>query len=147
MSTATPSFSAGMLLGLRVRLHGIRLGRPVDLLVDPDGWRALGFVVGSADGTTRFLPYAAAQPSNEEIAVGSALMLLDDTGFYRKRGMSFRALLGVEIERDGSVAGRLVDLVVHGGGEIGELELDWNGVAVRVPAAGSSTASSKATAA
>jgi hypothetical protein len=44
METMGPR-SATELLQLPVRLHGIRLGRPVDLLLDLAEWRALGFVV------------------------------------------------------------------------------------------------------
>ena len=49
------SRSATELLQLPVQLHGIRLGRPVDLLFDPTEWRALGFVVLCGDESRRFL--------------------------------------------------------------------------------------------
>lgn len=141
------SSSAASLLGLPIRLHGIHLGRPTDVLVDPARWRLLGFVVDSGDGASRFLPYAAAQPSAEEIAVGSALMLLDDVDFYRRRGVSLRSLLGGEIEYEGAPAGELTDLVVDREGRVRELELDQNGAAVHVPPAGASVATPRATAA
>ena len=88
--------SAAALLRLPIRLHGIQLGRPTDLLVDLDAWQALGFVVRCGDDSTRFLPYAACQPGPDEIAVASALMLLEDVGFYEKRGASFRSLLDAD---------------------------------------------------
>jgi len=141
------SLSAAALLGLPVRLQGIKLGRPVDVLVDPEGWRVLGFVVEPRGGALRFLPYAASQPSRAEIAVGSALMLLDDVGFYRKRSVSLRALLGAAVERDGAPVGTLVDLVVQADGEVSDLDLDGSGTVARVPAGGSSVAPSEATAA
>lgn len=140
-------YSAAALLGLPVRLHSIQLARPVDLLVDAAAWRALGFLVESNDGDTRFLPFAASQPGQNEIAVQSALMLLDDAAFYRKRGVSVRALLGEEIQRDGEVVGTLHDLVVDSGGRIRELELDQNDATVHAPAAGSRIARSRVTAA
>jgi len=54
------SRSATELLQLPVRLHGIRLGQPVDLLLDPVEWRALGLVVLCGDEGSRFLVFAAA---------------------------------------------------------------------------------------
>jgi len=140
-------YSAAVLLGLPVRLHSIQLARPVDMLVDAAHWRALGFIVESSDGVSRFLPFAASQPAENEIAVHSALMLLDDAAFYRKRGVSLRSLLGEEIRHDGENAGTLLDVIVDRGGGIQELELDQNGAIVHVSALGSSIAPSRVTAA
>jgi hypothetical protein len=141
------TYSAAALLGLPVRLHSIQLARPVDLLVDAAHWRALGFIVESGDGASRFLPFAASQPVENEIAVHSALMLLDDAAFYRKRGVSLRSLLGEEISHDGETVGRLLDVIVDPGGRIRELELDQNGAIVHVPSLGSSITPSRVTAA
>jgi hypothetical protein len=102
------------LLQLPVRLGGDELGRPVDLLLDTGSWRALGFVVRCGDAARRFLPYAAAVPRDEEIAVVSALLLLDDLGFYARRSASLRGLLGGEVTSGGRPEGRLRDLVVAG---------------------------------
>ena len=57
------SLSAAALLRLPVRLHGIQLGQPTDLLLDVESWHALGFVVHCGDDSVRFLPWAASQPS------------------------------------------------------------------------------------
>ena len=113
------SRSAVALLRLPVRLHGIRLGQPTDLLLDEPAQRALGFVVLCGDDTERFLAYAAASLAEEEIGVESALMLLDDVDFYRSRAESLRALLGTIVEGgavgdvllapDGSIAGIVAD--------------------------------------
>ena len=141
------SLSAAGLIGAPVRSHGILLGRPIDLLLDAVGTRVLGFVVESGDEAPRFLPFAASQPSEDMIAVGSALMLLDDVGFYRKHGASFRSLLGTAIERGGVPAGTLADMWIAPTGDAVELELDVDGRRHRVPAAGSSFTASAATAA
>lgn len=141
------SLSAAGLVGVPVRLHGILLGRPIDLMLDAVGRRVLGFVVESGDEASRFLPFAASQPAEDVIAVGSALMLLDDVGFYRKRGASFRSLLGTAIERGGLPAGTLVDMWVAPTGGVVELEVDVEGARQRIPAAGSSFTASAATAA
>jgi len=140
--------SASTALQLPVNLHGIQLGRPVDLLLDPDSWHVLGFVVRCGDESQRFLPLAASQLSHEEIAVGSALLLLEDVGFYRSRGVSFRRLLGGEVQHGGRVQGRLRDLVLVRG-EVAELELQRGpaGAVVRVPAAGATVVPSRASAA
>jgi hypothetical protein len=133
-------------LQLPVRLHGIRLGQPVDLLVETESWHVLGFAVLCGDEATRFLPYGAAQPSDTEIAVGSALMLLDDVGFYRARGTSIRSLLGGAVVHGGRPVGTLRDLVLDGG-HVDELEVERGSRVQRVPAAGSQIAPSRASAA
>jgi hypothetical protein len=110
------SRSATELLQLPVQLHGIRLGRPVDLLLDPLEWRALGLVVLCGDETSRFLVFAAADLGEHVIELRSALVLLEDVEFYRERSRSLRALLGGEVRdllvsRDGSIepVGRAVE--------------------------------------
>jgi hypothetical protein len=138
--------SAAALLQLPVQLHGIQLGRPTDLLLNLQSWHALGFVVRCRDESVRFLPYAAAQPSTEEIAVGSALMLLEDVDFYAARGVSLRSLLGGEVEHDGRPAGVLRDLVVAGGVVV-ELQLEGAHGHRRVPTVGSIVAPTRASAA
>lgn len=136
------SLSASAALQLPVRLHGIELGRPVDLLVETETWRALGFVVRSRDESQRFLPYMASQPGDDEIAVGSALMLLDDVAFYEKRGVSFRSLL------DGAVRGGVLrDVIVSGDGIVSELEIERGDGIERIPAAGARVLPTRATAA
>jgi hypothetical protein len=135
--------SAAATLQVPVRLHGIQLGRPTDLLLDIAKWHAIGFVVRCSDESTRFLPYAACQPRRNEIAVGSALMLLEDTSFYEKRGVSFRSLL------DGDVIGGgvLRDVVVGQGGAVVELEVEHEGELVRMPARGATVIPTRASAA
>ena len=91
------SRSAIELLQLPVRLRGIRLGRPVDLLLDPVEWRALGFVVLCGDAGSRFLVFAAADLEKDAIQVPSALLLLEDVEFYRRRSRSLRDLLHEEV--------------------------------------------------
>ena len=142
------SISASAALHLPVRLRGIQLGRPVDLLLEADTWNAIGFVVHCGDESLRFLPLAAAQTTEEEIRVRSALMLLEDLGFYRARGTSYRSLLGGEVLRKGRSAGRLRDLVFTNG-EVTELVLDRGGSTgvVHVPASGSVVVPSRASAA
>jgi hypothetical protein len=142
------SLSASAALHLPIRMRGIQLGRPIDLLLETDTWHAIGYVVLCGDESQRFLPLAASQTTDEEIRVASALMLLEDVGFYRTRGTSYRSLLGGQVHRRGRPAGRLRDLVLAGG-EITELELDRGGAAgiVRVPASGSIVVPSRATAA
>jgi len=137
------SLSAAASLQLRVEFHGILLGRPTDLLIDTDGWHVLGYVVHCGDDSVRFLPYAAAQTSEAGIAVGSALMLLEDVEFYAKRGASFRTLVGSRV----GAAGVLHDLIVGPGGAVTELEVEYDGAMRRVPAIGQAVASAKLSAA
>jgi hypothetical protein len=125
------SLSAAASLQLPVQLRGIQLGRPVDILLDLETWHVLGFVVRCGDESQRFLPFAASQTSETEIAIGSALLLLEDGEFYRERGVSFRSLLAGEVE-----GGTLRDLTLDASGAVIELEIDRDGKVVRVPAAG-----------
>jgi hypothetical protein len=74
-------------LSLPVRLHGIQLARPVDVLVDPVDDRVVGFEILCGDDAQRFLPFAVARLRPDEIALESALTLIDegDLDFYRRR--------------------------------------------------------------
>jgi hypothetical protein len=79
--------STSDLLALPVRMHGIQLGRAIDALVDPVVDRIVGFEVLCGDDNERFLPFAVAQLRPDEIALESALTLIDerDLEFYRRR--------------------------------------------------------------
>jgi hypothetical protein len=123
-------------------LHGIQLGQPTDLLLDIESWHALGFVVHCGDDSVRFLPWAASQPSTDEVAVGSALMLLEDVAFYEKRSASFRSLIGGELS-----GGVLRDVLVGASGAITELEVERDGELRRQPPAGARVRPKRATAA
>jgi len=79
--------SVAEVLALPVRLHGIQLGRPLDALVHPDSDRLVGFEVLCGDGAQRFLPFSVARIEAGEIALESALTLIDEGGaeYYRLR--------------------------------------------------------------
>ena len=82
------------LLALPVRMHGIPLGRPIDVLLEESGRRVVGFELVCGDGAHRFLPLAVAEVREAEIAVASALLLLEEDGldYYRGRTRSLAAL-------------------------------------------------------
>jgi hypothetical protein len=67
-------------------MHGIRLGKPVDALLDAHVDRLLGFEVLCGDGARRFLPFSVARLQADEIALESALTLIDerDIEYYRR---------------------------------------------------------------
>jgi hypothetical protein len=141
------SRSAAALLQLPVRLRGIRLAQPVDLLLDTVSWRALGFVVLCGDDTTRFLPYAAARPGVDDIAVGSALTLLEDVDFYRRRSESLRAVLGMPVRREAASLGTLQDVLLGDDGFVTALAVDRPDGPGRVDPGGVLVASGRASAA
>jgi len=118
------SRSATELLLLPVQLNGIRLGRPVDLLLDPVDWRALGFVVLCGDDVERFLVFAGCDLHEDEIAVPSAFLLLEDVGFYRGRSRSLRALRDQAVMREGRELGELADLLLRPDGIVEALVVD-----------------------
>jgi hypothetical protein len=141
------SLSVAGLVGSPVRLQGILLGRPTDVVLDSTCRRVLGFVVHGGDDASRFLPFAASQPGEGEIAVGSALMLLDDLAFYRKHGVSFASVVGSEIARENIPVGTLIDMQVDHSGNVVELEVEREELRTRVPAAGATLRTTTATAA
>lgn len=102
------------LLRRRVRLRGIELGHAVDLILDPELRRVVGFDVRCGDDAHRFLAWPAATYEGGGIEVPSSLVLLDEKelAFYTKRGRTLRALRRDE---------HLLDVVVDAKGEVVEL--------------------------
>jgi hypothetical protein len=115
------SMSSGDVLALPIRMHGIGLGRSVDLIVDVGVRRVLGFEVRCGDDTHRFLPLAAARVYADQIAIASPLTLLDELPFYRARGHGLGALRGARIANAGGEVGRLRHVVFEPDGAIREL--------------------------
>jgi uncharacterized protein YrrD len=108
------------LLALPVRLHGIQLGRPVDLLLDRDAQRIVGLDVLCGDEVHRFLPLPTAAVGRGEIRILSPLVLLEqrELDFYRSRTLALSQLRDGVLERDGRQLGRLQDLVVAEDGRV-----------------------------
>jgi hypothetical protein len=106
--------SGDELLGLPLRLHGVQLGRPTDLLLDRETMRAVGLDVLCGDEVHRFLPLATATVGDAAISIPSALVLLeeDELAFYRSRAFSLSSLRGRPVKRDGREVGVLRDVVV-----------------------------------
>jgi hypothetical protein len=123
------AISVDRALRLPLRLHGIQLGQPVDVLLDAAEWRVVGFEIRCGDGSERFVPFATARVREDELAVGSALVLLEETAFYRRRARSFRALVGTDTGR-----GVVRDLLVDRDGTVVELVVDDDGAQRRIPA-------------
>ena len=115
--------SAEALLRLPVKLRGVELGHPIDVVLDPGGRRALGLVVMCKDEEQRFLPLTVAEIGDDEIAVASVLALLDDgeLDFYRRRASTLRLLRGRIVQRAGKVVGHLEDVIVLRDGSVAEL--------------------------
>jgi hypothetical protein len=126
------------LLALPVRVRGITLGRPVDLLLDPKRARLLGLDVRCGDDRNRFLPFSATIVRETELQVPSALVLVDeeDAGFYRERAVRLSSLRGWSVERGRRQAGRLLDVTVDVVGAIVSLAVDSEGTRVELPCGG-----------
>jgi len=137
------SRSATELLQLPVRLHGIRLGRPVDLLLDLAEWRALGFIVLCGDESTRFLVFAAVDLQEDAIDVPSALLLLEDVEFYRGRSRSLRGLLGEVVVSGRRELGELHDLLLMPDGSVDSLVVERDEGSREVQPAGTSVESGR----
>ena len=104
------------LLRLPVRLRGIELGRPVDLLLDDEARRVIGLDVLCGDGGHRFLPLSAVRILRDEIEVPSALLLLDepDLMFYRRRCLTLSSIRGSRVGSHGTLA----DVELAGDGSV-----------------------------
>jgi hypothetical protein len=106
--------SGDALLALPVRLHGIQLGRPADLLLDRESFRAVGLDVVCSDEVHRFLPLPTAVVSEEEIVIRSPFVLLEESqrDFYRARAFTLTSLRGRVVQRERREAGKLRDVVL-----------------------------------
>jgi len=98
---------ASELLSLPVRMHGIQLGTPVAALIDAGADRLLGLEILCRDGMLRFLPFAVADVREDEIALPSALTLIDerDLEYYRRhaRRLADLGYADAWIDHDGYV--------------------------------------------
>jgi hypothetical protein len=114
------------LLKLPVRLHGIDLGRPVDVLLDRDGLRAVGLDVLCGDEVHRFLPLPTAAIVDGGLRIHSPLVLLEDDelDFYRARAFSLSSLRGRAVTKRGKDIGKLRDIVVAPGGDLRAVVLE-----------------------
>jgi hypothetical protein len=81
------------LLQQPVSLHGLRIGRVVDVILDASAEQPMGLEVRCEDGRHRFLPMAVATPVGAEIVIDSPFALLDteELDFYRERGIPLRS--------------------------------------------------------
>jgi hypothetical protein len=116
--------SADALLHLPVRLNGIDVGRPVDVILAPGLDRALGLDILCGDSAHRFLPLSAARIAPNEITLSSALTLVEDATFYTRKGAGYRAALGHAMERRGEQLGVLRDLILGPDGSVTELVVE-----------------------
>jgi len=127
--------SGAGLLGLPVRLHGLQLGRPTDLLLDRDAMRAVGIDVLCGDGAHRFLPLPTAVVEADAITITSPLVLLeaDELAFYRSRSFTLGSLRGRAVEREGATLGMLRDVIVAADGDLAAVVVERDGSTDRIP--------------
>ena len=128
-------FSGDELLGLPVRLHGIELGRPVDVLLDRESMRAIGLDVLCGDEVHRFLPLPTAAVGRGELTIHSSLVLLeeDELDFYRARALALSSLRGRSVEHGGRAAGSLRDVVLAPSGSLLSVVVEHAGRTERLP--------------
>jgi uncharacterized protein YrrD len=103
----------------------IRLGVVVDVLLDDELQRVLGFDVLCGDRAHRYLPLPACEILESSIAVPSALVLMrQELDFYRQRARALTAVRGFPARRRGRALGTVVDLVFAPNGELVELVVE-----------------------
>jgi hypothetical protein len=120
---------------LPVRLRGILLGRPTDLILHPSAPRLLGLEVLCGDQNVRFLPSSTAVLREQEIEVGSPFVLLElpSDSLYRSDARPLSSLIGMPFGEDGAV---FRDLVLGPGWTIQEVVLEDGCGERRVPVGG-----------
>ena len=111
------------LLGAPVLLHGIQLGRPVDVILDRSLRRALGLEIHCGDDSRRFVPLSVVRFSVRGIELASPLVMLEERelAFYTQRGSTLRALRHADVDVRGRFAGSLVDIAIDREGLITEV--------------------------
>src|SRR5213593_975628 len=131
--------TGGELLALPVRLHGIQVGRPVDLLLDRDAHRIVGLDVLCGDEVHRFLPLPIAAVTDGAITMQSTLGLLEEheLAFYRSRAFALSALRGRAVIWKGNKLGALLDVVVGADGGLVAVLVDADAGTERLPFDGS----------
>jgi hypothetical protein len=107
----------------------------MDLLLDRQALRAVGLDLLCRDEMHRFLPYPTAAVSEDEIAIDSPLVLLEEEelAFYRSRAVTLSSLRGRSVERKGRVLGALRDVFVGKDGELVALLIESDGRTERIP--------------
>src|SRR2546430_5629144 len=127
--------SGARLLRLPVRLHGLQLGQPSDLLLDRDAMRVVGIDVLCGDEAHRFLPFPTAAVDDDAITITSPLVLLEaeELTFYRSRSFALSALRGRAVERKGTRLGILRDVIVGAGGDLAAVLFEHAGATQRIP--------------
>ncbi|HZB22401.1 MAG TPA: hypothetical protein VE444_01025 [Gaiellaceae bacterium] len=111
------------LLRAPVLLHGIQLGRPVDVVLDKDRRRVLGLEIHCGDESRRFLPITVLRLGEAGIELASPLVMLEgrELAFYTQRGSTLSALRNADVEVGGKRVGSLVDVQLDADGTISEL--------------------------
>jgi hypothetical protein len=133
--------TADRLLALPVRLNGIPVGRPVDVVLDLESKRAIGVEVLCRDETRRYLPLGAARVEDDQIAIRSALMLFDerDLAWYRRRAHRLASLRGTAVNDGARELGSLADVLLGPDGAVLALLVADGGRTRRVALSGSVT--------
>jgi hypothetical protein len=123
------------LLALPVRLHGIQLGRPIDVLLDREELKVLGLHLRCGDGVDRFLPLPTGSIREDEIAIQSPLVMLeeDELAFYRSRTFAFTALRGRAVQQRRRRVGLFDDVVIGADGALQELVVTVDDHEERLP--------------
>jgi hypothetical protein len=113
-------WSGDEVLRLPVRLHGVDLARPVDLLLDGEGLRVVGLDVVCGDEVHRFLPLPTAAIGDGALTIHSPFVLLeeDELGFYRTRAFALSSLRGRPVLKQGQDVGTLRDVVFVSSGDL-----------------------------
>jgi hypothetical protein len=129
------ALSGERLLGLAVRLRGLQLGRPVELLLDRETLRAVGLDVLCRDDVHRFLPFPTASVSEEGIVIPSALFLLDEDelDFYRSRTIALSTLRGRAVTWNGRLLGTVRDVAIAASGDLVDVIVETDGELARIP--------------
>jgi hypothetical protein len=117
---------AGEVLTRAVRINGIDVGEPVDVLLDPDLGCVLGLEVHCRDGVNRFLPWLAGELDAGELSIGFPLALLDqpELAYYRERALALNVLRRLPVAGSNGGSSRIADVLVESRGRIRALVVE-----------------------
>jgi len=122
---------SGLLAGTVV-FRDIRLGRPIDVLLNADATRVVALEVRCGDGSHRFLPFAAFEVADGRFEVDSALVLLEGR-FYAERGFRLGSLRGAAVRAEGEELGAVSDVLIGPTGEVEAIVVEAEGEEREVP--------------
>jgi hypothetical protein len=123
------------LVGLPVRVGGVRAGAVGDVVLDGVLGAAIGTVVDGDDGSLAFLPWASAVADGAGLTASTPTAMLGrvELDYYLERGVPLATLRALAVEDAAGRRSSVADVLVRGDGRTWALELRRGGRVLVVP--------------